>query len=204
METIIDLLKREFSNAGYTQLECECGILWKYDNGVDYWLVIDYLLDEEVQIDLYEKMSNFFKANPDAEKNTSILCAIKSNSVDIESIIRIENNVNYFKKYILVYTDETWSEIKDIVSEKSIADLVMAEDIFNSLKQGKNTLLYDIAHKLPQIMLNVQRKEISEIKEIDTLTPKMSDLLEWIQHIDSSNENLLSIVKQKANTYGTC
>lgn len=204
MEGLIEILTREFSKAGYMPKETKDGIIWKYETGVDYWLILEGLLNDDSQFALFDSLKSFFDEYPDAEKNMSILCVVKDSEADEETIIKIENDVNYFKKYVLKYTDDEFDEIRNLVSEKTISELVMEESIFKSLKDGHNSLLYNIAHKLPFIIMNVQSKDINELDSFASLSEDMSDLLNWVQKIDVSSNDLMTTLKQKAESYGTC
>ena len=183
--------------------ETKDGIIWKYETGVDYWLILEGLLNDDSQFALFDSLKSFFDEYPDAEKNMSVLCVVKGSETDEETIIKIENDVNFFKKYVLKYTDDEFAEIRNLVLEKTISELVMDESIFRSFKDGHNSLLYNIAHKLPFIIMNVQSKDINEVDSFASLSDDMCNLLNWVKEIDVSSNNLLTTIKQKADRYET-
>lgn len=165
MEHLIDLINSEFVTARYESLG---GGLWKHKTYNDFWQIVqvegDYDLDK-MQEDIFAGLESFRKDYPSSEKCTSMLIVqrVKDEEKKPQRMIEDENNVYYFKKYVIQYTEEEWNEAKKMLSDegRSLGELLMQTEVFERVKHDEksaNRLLYTVAHKLPFIMMRAERK----------------------------------------------
>ena len=212
MENLIDLIFREFEREGYKS--SNNGLLWKHQTYKDYWVVYnlegDYNLHNIQQWVLKEIVKERAQ-EPEMEKNTSLLVVnrVEKGKMKQERIIVDENNVYYFKKYILQYTEEEWVKIKDLFPDAStpIGNLLMSTEFFEEVKKDKDcpeSLLYRIAHKLPFVSLSVFKKEY-DLPDVLSVSEELADTLLWVDNMPmwegkNPNErdmnNVVNVVKE--------
>ncbi len=189
MENLIDLIYMEFEREGYNS---ENRLLWKHRTFKDYWVVCyvegDYDLHNMQQWVLKETAEERAQ-EPEMEKNTSLLIVnkVEEGKVNQERIIADENNVYYFKKYVLQYTEEEWEKIKGLFIGGStlIGDLLMRAELFEEVKKDRDcpeSLLYRIAHKLPFASLSVSKKAY-DLPEGLSVSDELADVLQWVDNI---------------------
>ena len=134
-----------------------------------YWLIVEVenldgnqiLINQDIWFD---KCKDFIK-DIDFDKNTSLLIISKRENSEIErqSIFKIEEDPFQFKKYVLTYTDDSLLNLKSKIEEdnsEQLLNLLVDESIFNEYKVSHqdyswHNLLYNIAHKLPFLKINV-------------------------------------------------
>lgn len=188
MENLTDLIYHEFEKANYESVD---KLLWKHKFYMDFWFV--YAIDgnyelEEVQNQVYEGLSELRMKEPEMEKNTSLLILNKvgKDGKNRERIIADENDVYVFKKYVIQYTQEEWEAIRTAIEEGvPLSDLLMKEEHFASLKESPNGplgLLYNIAHKLPFVTMNVTKKDYGISDELH-VPERMRSVLMWVDEI---------------------
>lgn len=162
METFRDFTKKLFIGQGYLVLgEIINGILFlKSSVHEDYWLIADGLECYDNQEDLFQSLqSKYYVKYPLAEKNTSLLILydFKSEPIDRNRIIEIENDPIFFKKYVLGYTKESFEKMVALLGNSSLADAAMDNGFFSMMLNegefGPASLFYSIMHKLPFIPL---------------------------------------------------
>lgn len=189
MESLIDLIYSEFEREGYKSSD---GLLWKHNTYIDYWVVFyvenDYDL-YDIQQFVLKKTAEIRAQEPEMEKNTSLLIVnkVEKGKVNQERIIADENNVYYFKKYVLQYTEDEWEYIKGLFSDGStpVSNLLMRTDLFEKVKNDKDcpeSLLYKIAHKLPFAALSVSKKEYDIPNDLQ-MTDELAAALRWVDDI---------------------
>lgn len=183
-----DLIFREFEKAGYMHAD---KLLWMHMSYTDFWVVLaidgEYDLEKE-QNHIYDNFSEMRKTEPEMEKNTSLLIL---NRVGVEGrnrgrVIADENDVYLFKKYVIQYSQEEWESIRSVIEDGApLCDLLMKEEHFASLKEAPSSplsLLYNIAHKLPFVTMNVTKKEYDISDELK-VPGKMESMLMWVDEI---------------------
>ena len=166
MENLIDLINHEFETAQYVELSDK---IWKHEKYNDFWVILsvegDYDLDK-LQEDVFAGLEGLRRDFPSSEKSTSMLIVQRVGdeaTKDPQRVIADENNVYYFKKYVIQYTEEEWKEANKLLTNdgRSLGELLMQPEVFERVKQDEksaNRLLYTVAHKLPFIMMRAERK----------------------------------------------
>lgn len=188
MENMTDLIYREFEIANYKSTD---GFFWKHKIYMDFWFV--YAIDgsyelEEVQNQVYERSSELRMKEPEMEKNTSLLILnkVEKDKKNRERIIADENDVYVFKKYVIQYTQEEWEAVRTMIEEGvPLSDILMKNEHFASFKESPNGplgLLYNIAHKLPFVTMNVTKKDYDIPDELH-VPEKMRSVLTWVDEI---------------------
>lgn len=217
MEHLIDLISQEFTLAKYNYLE---GGIWKHSIHNDFWVIVlvegDYDL-EKLQEEKYESLEKFRMDYPSSEKSTSLLILqLLHNDYEknYKRVIDDENNVFYFKKYVIQYSEAEWIEAMSLLENgQSLGKILMQTDVFERVKQDANSgnaLLYTVAHKLPFIMMRAERKSyapnpsfsfnedlqplfesIEQFPDMHGKTPNVNELMVASQFIDQliKNEN---------------
>lgn len=189
----------------------------------DYYLVIDVnistiannLMDEIIDkiikiywnIDLLKK----YGVGSDYKKNTSLIILVKVDSVNDEyelsnKIYDIEESPYFFKRYIILYTEEQKNLIENIEIEDYL-NIISNKDNFRNYKKNKkgeenvknelkpNELIYDIISKLyikiPFLVYNfnnndklpILRERINEI-----LNDDQQNMVNVLVNIDLEND----------------
>ena len=169
MKKIIDNL---FKYHEFNKLELSFGDLFMKDeaNGIRYyWLVkevkiLDSTLILHFQNNWFDECKSIIK-DKDFDKNTSLLiiCQKESNENQKQNVFKIEEDPFQFKKYVLTYTDDSLVNLKLKIEEdnsETLLNLLVDESVFNEYKESHHdhswhNLLYNIAHKLPFLKINV-------------------------------------------------
>lgn len=169
MKTIIESL---FKSHQFERVEFSFGSLFfkNIENDIRYyWLVIEVeILDSFLILnsqDFWFDECNDLIKDKDFGKNTSLLIINNSTTSDVErqNIFKIEEDPFQFKKYVLTYTDDSLVILKSKIEEDNserLLNLLVDEKIFNEYKESHqnyswHNLLYNIAHKLPFLKINV-------------------------------------------------
>lgn len=190
MENMIELINNEFVKAGYNLLSDR---LWKHCCFDDFWVISticgDYNI-EELQENVYKNLEPLRKDFPVSEKSTSLL--ILQNLDDVsqhnnQKAIDDENNIYFFKKYVIQYTNDEWDAAYSMITQgySGLGDLLMKTEVFEQVKQRENSpyhLLYTIAHKLPFVMMHVERKEYDPNPVIN-INEELQSLFNWIEEL---------------------
>lgn len=167
METIIDLIINEFLKAGYGIIADNEDIFLKHKEYGDFWIIhYCYDFDLKEQYDIYNRSRETLPEYKEADKNTSLLIVINTEKADEalkKRIVDIENDPFLFKKYVLIYNDNDWKELLQVIADKDVSKLIMEREVFHKLREedakdgiGCYHLLYSFAHKLPFMMSDVQ------------------------------------------------
>ena len=208
MENLIDLIHNEFKIAQYEEIGQR---IWKHLEYNDFWVTVnlegEYELDK-LQEDIFASLEGVRKDFPSSEKSTSLLIIqrVGSNAEkNPHRVIEDENNVYYFKKYVIQYTEVEWNEVKTLIDEgRSLGELLMETEVFEQLKQNENSanrLLYTVAHKLPFIMMRAERKPYDPNPNI-TVGAELQHLLERIDEFrDMQGRNATEDELIEASTF---
>ena len=213
METITDFLFTCFKTYGY-EIHWRCQdltfVVLKHRVYNDFWILsteFDASKRQSLVFDDYKEI--VCSKYPSALKNTSFLFVKKHDTIELnkqdKSIIEIENNSYYFKKYVLAYTDVAFSELVDLLDtndgELSLSRALMEKDNFEKLKSEKSYgayhLLYSIAHKLPFVVIDVMQKKFEP--GIPTYIESENDVVESLKFYDERNdvESMLRILNNE-------
>lgn len=188
MENMIDLINEEFVRAGYEQLYDR---IWKHREYNDFWIVCsisgDYNVDG-LQETVYNDLAAFRKSFAESEKSTSLLILQHFDNVaqrNQQKVIDDENNVYLYKKYVIQYTDDEWNGARPLVSHgfNGLGELLMQTEVFEHVKRNENSpfnLLYTVAHKLPFVMMHVERKDY-EPNPVINITLELQPLFNWVE-----------------------
>lgn len=208
MENLIDLIHNEFKIAQYEEIGQR---IWKHLAYNDFWVTVslegEYELDK-LQEDIFASLEGVRKDFPSSEKSTSLLIIqrVGSNAEkNPHRVIEDENNVYYFKKYVIQYTEVEWNEVKTLIDEgRSLGELLMETEVFEQLKhnvKSANRLLYTVAHKLPFIMMRAERKPYDPNPNI-TVGAELQHLLERIDEFrDMQGRNATEDELIEASTF---
>ncbi len=194
MENIIELITSEFLAADYEKVKSNNnGIIFRHTVHADYWIILtEFNISEQEHI-----FATFQRVvdKPDAEKNVSLLWVrninARTQSFNDESV-EIENDPLFFKKYVLLYTDEEWNGVIQNLpptKDTKLSTLLMDTKLFNCLKSNQTnyaTLLYSIAHKLPFLMIDARHKDYNDVDTfIELLSEDDKSTLQWVKAINS-------------------
>ena len=208
MENLIDLIHNEFKIAQYEEIGQR---IWKHLEYNDFWVTVnlegEYELDK-LQEDIFASLEGVRKDFPSSEKSTSLLIIQRVGSIAEKNphrVIEDENNVYYFKKYVIQYTEVEWNEVKNLIDEgRSLGELLMETEVFEQLKQNVNSanrLLYTVGHKLPFIMMRAERKPYDPNPNI-TVGAELQHLLERIDEFrDMQGRNATEDELIEASTF---
>ena len=191
--------------------DCDCWVVKHNDATIhDYW-IISYDFDIKQQGKIFEKIHETKIAqDPSFNKNLSLLYVKRMDFIDLsivdESIIEIENDPYYFKKYVLAYTDDSYEQLFKLVTEDfsgvSLSDIMMLPESFSKLQNEKSFgpyhLLYSLAHKIPFLTMEVKPKNFDEVAKL-SIDDDDKFLMDWISRIDSTNgqEVMRSLIEKE-------
>lgn len=190
MEHLIDLIRSEFGLAKYYPID-DNGLLWKHGDFNDFWVICEIVGEfnlEELQERIYNELETYRKNLPESEKSTSLLILhhLNNNSeMNLQQVIEGENNVYYFKKYIIQFTSEEWIAAKNILSDnhQGLGQVLMQPNVFDQIRSNDNSpyrLLYTVAHKLPFVMMKAERKEYNPNPTFD-ISADLQPVFEWVE-----------------------
>lgn len=193
--------------------DCDCWVLKHKDNSIhDFW-IISYDFDINKQDNLFKSIHRTGIAEaPTFNKNLSLLFVKKMDNIDIstidESIIDIENDPYYFKKYVLAYTQESSQQLFKLLSEDfsgiSLSDIMMMSESFKKLQEEKSFgpyhLLYSLAHKIPFLTMNIKPKNYDDVAKL-TIEEDDKPLMDSIEGINSKNgeEIMRRLIEKEGN-----
>lgn len=202
MKKIIENL---FKYHEFNKLEFSFGDLFIKNEGSGiryYWLVIDVkILDSSLILNFqdiwFEQCKRIIK-DKDFDKNTSLLIICNNESADNQkkNIFKIEEDPFQFKKYVLTYTDDSLVNLKSMIEEDNperLLNLLVDDNIFNEYKGSHqnyswHNLLYNIAHKLPFLKINVAINQ--NLKNLFTKSREKIERKNLTDFFDSFNEVL--------------
>ena len=201
MENMIDLILNEFGIANYHLLKNKQGkFLLTNEANSDFWIILsDYDVAVDKQQELFELYRQEMKEYSTAEKNTSILILKCISHFDEEIkawAVETENDKYYFKKYVLLYTQKAWDSLNNeilVAPKKKLSDYLIDSSVFENLKNdssdGPYTLLYGIAHKLPFLLLEMEKSKLELSYPTNWATDENKETNEWVDGIpDKDNE----------------
>lgn len=178
----------------------------KHKDYADFWIMKDSVneFNFEEQETIADKAKTTFAQHKEAEKNTSLLVLLEVKQISegiLDTIIEIENDPFYFKKYVLAYTEYSKKTIEGF-SHENFTSVLMQSESFKALKDesdcsGPFHLLYSIAHKLPFIMTDVKMQDVTLLSNQYTPSEELQDTFKWMQSIDLDTEDLEKEVMSK-------
>lgn len=180
----------------------------KHKDYADFWIVVNavdaFKLEDQETIAEKAK-TTIFEQHKEAEKNTSLLVLLEVNQISediLNTIIEIENDPFYFKKYVLAYTPKSSKETIGKFSPENFSPMLMQPQNFKALKDEVEVsdpyhLLYSIAHKLPFLMTDVQVQDTSLLSNQYIPSEEMLDAFNWMQSIDFDTEDFATEVLNK-------
>lgn len=178
----------------------------RHCNYKDFWIIVN--AEEEFKLEdqetIAEKAKTIFAQFKEAEKNTSLLVLLQVKQINeriSDTIIEIENDPFYFKKYVLAYTESSKETIEKYCIE-SFSSILMQPNNFQALKDEADIsdpyhLLYSIAHKLPFLMTDVQIQDITLLSNQYSPSEELQDAFNWMQSIDFDAEDIAKEVLDK-------
>lgn len=200
-----EILLQIFAHYGYERIISKDGIIvLQHRQLSDYWIIKDYsdnLMDNQRNIRKLILSERIFDEKID--KNLSMLVLMEKTEIseEIHQLeIAIEDNQEYFKKYVIVYTPQDLNEFRNIIDLPQFSEFLMNSENFNCLKRessetdkiGPFHLAYTLAHKLPFVMTNIKHKSSEGlVNHFSPKTPEQNYLYNW-----ALNANLNSIEKE--------
>lgn len=200
MDYMIDLIRSEFELAQYKQLDKE-GLMWRHKVYNDFWLIciVEGDLDiDALQEQIFADLTPLRKDNPESEKSTSLLIlqlVHDANEKEPQQVIDIENNVYYFKKYVIQFTREDWEATRQSIPAdfQNLGQVLMRPDVFEHIKHDENNpyrLLYTIAHKLPFVMMQAERRDYNPIPAF-VFDTELQPIFAWTEGVmDMTGRNV--------------
>lgn len=213
MEEFDKYISQIFERFGY---EFKCQILdgqfiYKHHVKDDYWIVSNGFWAIEHQDELFDVLDKEHKDEfPLAPKNTSLLLLIDTETGKVTDdnvdFVRIENDLLYFKKYVLPYTKAAFKCLQDKLKQMkadSVDEIIMSNEVFEDLKDNEEyaKLLYAIIHKLPFIpILAGETKEFEDelsfslataplLKSLDSFPEKEEQYEPFVENLIKEYEN---------------
>ena len=180
----------------------------KHKDYADFWIIVNavdaFKLEDQETIAEKAK-TTIFEQHKEAEKNTSLLVLLEVNQISediLNTIIEIENDPFYFKKYVLAYTPKSSKETIGKFSPENFSPMLMQPQNFKALKDEVEVsdpyhLLYSIAHKLPFLMTDVQVQDTSLLSNQYIPSEEMLDAFNRMQSIDFGTEDFATEVLNK-------
>ena len=196
---MIYFIKRLFQQYGYQILgKMNHIIVVKSDEFEDYWLIAEGLETFERQSKLHDDIVNgILKDYPKFEKNTSLLL-LAYGEANWEENMSIEKDPFVFKKYVLNYTDTSFTQMRGMVEQYGgVENAVMNEEVFKCLTNGRDNggaaLLYGLMHKLP--FIPIKAHPIGENNVPLTFSdPQFFTWLEMFTNMSDSAEDISQFV----------
>lgn len=214
METIDELIYSEFSKVEYSVIGriANAPIFVNNDNS-DFWLIMDdYDIDVEFQKSLADNYEGIMDGYIAAAKNTSVLVLKKVeyiNDANKNWAVEVENDKFYFKKYVLLYTDTAWNMLKDnilVYKEKSLSAYLVETKNFEKLKadtpDGAYSLLYGIAHKLPFLLVEMQKSKLKLSYPAFWSSSDVLKINDWVNGISDEDEDIEKYLDEIINSIG--
>jgi len=194
-----NLIRKLFIHHNFKLTELDFGNLYVSGDDIKYyWLVVeqnDISKTLELQNEWFEKSREIINSK-EFDKNTSLLILTENDANELKKheILRIEEDPFQFKKYVLLYNAESLQHLNEQSNNgeaKELLDLIINEDVFNAYKSNYTdynwrNLLYNIAHKMPFLDINVKVDENLEnlfVQSHESLTNLK--LIEYSEFIES-------------------
>lgn len=196
-------IQKQFEENGYSVLGIvhEDVLFLKNNEHEDYWLVAVGVESYQNQDILFEEMqSSFYKECPLAVKNTSLLILYDTDIDLLESntLIEIENDPLYFKKYVLCYTNESYEDLAAMLQDSSVADLAMEDDMFDRMLKeaelGAVSLLYGIMHKLPFISIKEQNADRDKQEIFFSASSNANELDNFLDYLPDDEDDIIGAI----------
>ena len=207
MTSIKDIIFSVFKKYGYDIIVNHGAIVvFKHADYIDFWVVFKEKFQLSQQHDIYEStVGAIAEKYPYATKNTSLLVLsdVAKEQLTSDEIIEIEKDPFFFKKYVLPYSKELSKMLQDLLLRKkanSIADLIMLSESFNALieenEYGVYHFLYCIAHKLPFVPINAEKKGLQQ-RDICFSGSDEKTTFEEVMSIEGDAQSLYDKLKLK-------
>lgn len=193
-----DLIKILFDVHNFKLNELEFGDLYtSNDERKYYWLVVEQS-DVSKVIELQDKWFEKCKEHivtKEFDKNTSLLVLANNdkNEIQKKEILSIEEDPFQFKKYVLLFTSDILKQLLEQTENgnpEKILELIVNESVFNNYKNNYleptwRHLLYNLAHKLPFLKINVEvNQTLDNLFEEAKKTLVEKGLLEYSEFIE--------------------
>lgn len=197
-----DLIKKLFDLHNFKLIELEFGDLYiSNDDRKYYWLVVeqsDISRVLELQDEWFEKSKEHINTK-EFYKNTSLLVLANNdkNEIKKKEILLIEEDPFQFKKYVLLFTSDILEELLSQTEKgnpEKILELIVKESVFNHYKANYlepswRHLLYNLAHKLPFLKINVEvNQTLDNLFEEAEKSLVEKELLEYSEFIEKQHE----------------
>ena len=208
METIENIIQSVLVRTGYSSCEIVEGLcLYGHNSKSDFWIIQDYVEDllESKQGEAYHLFRQH-QLEAGQERDASMLVLVNLDDVDLkgETIVRIENDPFFFKKYVLCYSKKALEELDGLLKDgRKIEDLALDKSVFECLKNDSENsgyqLLYSIIHKLPMISVDmyIENRDTDNTFKPTEAEKIAVDFMEGITRECYDSENLVSKLKNQ-------
>lgn len=210
MKTIEDIiLKFVFTDRLWSVnhvTDCGCLVAKPKDEKIhDYWTICSNF-DLEKQAELFQRLMKQDDVEPGFQKNISLLYVKEVDNIDLSkvdpSIIAVENDPYFFKKYVLTYTQQACDGLYGLLtnqfSSMTLPDIALSSNCFNHFREensfGPYHLLYSIAHKIPFLKFAIQPKDYDAIGTFQIEKEEDKFLLGQIEPV--TQNNAVDVMKQ--------
>jgi hypothetical protein len=197
-----NLIRSIFNQHDFELTELAFGDLYiSNDDRKYYWLVVeqsDISRVLELQDEWFEKSKEHIDTK-EFDKNTSLLVLANNdkNEIQKKEILSIEEDPFQFKKYVLLFTSDILKQLLEETEKgkpEKILELIVNESVFNDYKNNYleptwRHLLYNLAHKLPFLKINVEvNQTLDNLFEEAEKTLVEKELLEYSKFIENQHE----------------
>lgn len=197
-----NLIRSIFNQHDFELIDLGFGDLYiSNKNRKYYWLVVEQSGVSkvlELQDEWFEKCKERINAK-EFDKNTSMLILANNdgNKIKKKEILLVEEDPYQFKKYVLLFTSDILKQLlaqTENGNPEKILDLIVDENVFNNYKNNYSVpnwrhLLYNLAHKLPFLKINVEiNQDLGNLFEEAEKSLVKNGLLEYSEFIEKQNE----------------
>ncbi len=222
---MIEIIINTFEIFNYSKLPASDIPIFKSTTMEDYWVVYQgspsQLLEKNIQSGLMAECKKVC-VDPAFEKNANIICLWNVESIDKKTIRQLhqaEEDIYFFKKNVLYYTQSELSSFKEQYSAYPLRDLLQQSptnpDVFQRYKVNINkgtweSLLYRICMKLTFIPIEKSSSEnisnlyknhdiaMNKIKDNDSLI-KLNTVAQNLSESELASESgsLLNLIMEQ-------
>ena len=212
---ILELINESLTEHGFLQeFEVESTRFYKREMGDAIRFAIlhelsDLLAPAEINSSIMQLVPDAFINNPSFKKNCDLICVYRLNQLAEfknyeEQIFALEEDPQYFKKYVLYYSEAEELALNGL-SYQGLQEIISSKDLFNKYKEQPLTATnYSVAAKifikLPFLELPFNRGDLVPLRLQAEGAVKEEGLGAIYEHIQTfSNTNADDLIKEMIN-----
>ena len=211
-----ELLNKIFREAEYTLVENEVPF-FSYLNSAFYFhidfseAVFSQLknIEEFEQQKQYQKLKNYFNHENakgelnQLEKNSSLIVTVKCESLASlekyqQHILLLEEDEYHFKKYVILYSEETLKELPDSKIMENLRVLVSNKSLFDQYASGgfmpeieSYIFILQLFVKLPFLQLTFEEEDFKSLEQLKV--EKLGELQGQFDFLVQNKKKIMSI-----------